>query len=94
MLAAADLGIGVGLAVLVDCSAAIGICRRTGIIRVRHLAVGQLWVQARARMGGVTLQKHPGAQKPADMLTKAVSQELTLRHTQAAGLSFESGRPQ
>ena len=30
-------------------AAAIGICRRTGIGRVRHLAVGQLWVQERLR---------------------------------------------
>ena len=91
---AADLGMGVSLTVLADSSAAIGICRRTGIGRVRHLAVGQLWVQERVRVGDVALLKHPGAQNPADMLTKAVNQELILRHTGAAGLSFESGRPQ
>ena len=42
---AADLGLDLGLKVFADSSAAIGICRRTGIGRVRHLAVGQLWVQ-------------------------------------------------
>ena len=88
---AADLGMGVSLTVLADSSAAIGICRRTGIGKVRHLAVGQLWVQERVRQGDFGLQKHPGSENPADMLTKAVNQELALRHTQAARLSFESG---
>ena len=39
---AADLGMDVTLTVLADSSAAIGICRRTGIGKARHLAVGQL----------------------------------------------------
>ena len=90
----AGLGMDVQLAALADSSAAIGICRRTGIGKVCHLAVGQLWVQERARQGDFGLQKHPGSENPAGMLTQAVNQELTLRHTGAAGLSFESGRPQ
>ena len=93
MSVAADLGMDVKLTVLADSSAAIGICRRTGIGKVRHLAVGQLWVQERVRQGDFGLQKHPGSQNPADMLTKAVNQELTLRHTAAVGLSFAEGRP-
>ena len=92
MSIAADLGTYVSLTVLADSSAAIGICRRTGIGKVRHLAVGQLWVQERVRQGDFALQKHPGSKNPADMLTKAVNQELILRHTGTAGLSFESGR--
>ena len=90
---AADLGLDVKLTILADSSVAIGICRRTGIGKVRHLAVGQLWVQERVRQGDFGLQKHPGSLNPADMLTKAVNQELTLRHTAAVGLSFAEGRP-
>ena len=45
-------------------------------------------------MGDFGLQKHPGAQNPADMLTEAVNQELTFRHVGASGLSYEAGRPQ
>merc|ERR1712004_369930 len=41
---AQDLGLDFSLQLYADSSAAIGICRRTGIGRVRHLAVGQLWV--------------------------------------------------
>ena len=42
------------------CSAASGICRRSGIGRVRHLAVGQLWVQERIRKAALTLHKVRG----------------------------------
>eukprot|EP00969_Alexandrium_andersonii_P108346 4779733-Alexandrium_andersonii.AAC.1 len=38
-----DLDVGAGLRVCADSSAAIGIRRRSGIGRVRRLAVGQLW---------------------------------------------------
>ena len=44
---ASDLGISSNVHVRTDSSAAIGICARTGIGRVRHLATGQLWVQER-----------------------------------------------
>eukprot|EP00969_Alexandrium_andersonii_P341005 15073082-Alexandrium_andersonii.AAC.1 len=41
------LGFSTSLQVRADSNAAIGVCRRTGIGRVGHLAVGQLWVQER-----------------------------------------------
>ena len=40
---AQDLGLDFSLQLYADSSAAIGICRRSGIGRVRHLEVGQLW---------------------------------------------------
>ena len=91
---AKDLGIDVGLAVLADSSAAIGICRHAGLGKVRHLAVGQLRVQERVRTGDFTLLKYPGSRNPADMLAQAVDAELTDRHAATAGLSWEPGRPQ
>ena len=39
-----DLGMAITLHVRTDSAAAIGICRRAGLGKVRHLAVGQLWV--------------------------------------------------
>ena len=89
---AADLGIELEANVLTDASAAVGICRRTGIGKVRHLAVGQLWVQERLRSGDFRLHKHPGECNPGDMLTKHVPRELVQRHTAAMGLSFPAGR--
>ena len=46
---ARDLGLDWGLQLRADASAAIGICRRRGLGRVRHLHVADLWVQAIAR---------------------------------------------
>eukprot|EP00969_Alexandrium_andersonii_P069642 3072900-Alexandrium_andersonii.AAC.1 len=40
---ALDLGLSDGLRVYAVSSAAIGMCRSTGIGRVRHQAVGQRW---------------------------------------------------
>ena len=90
---ARDLGLEASLRLYADSSAAIGICRRTGIGRVRHLATGQLWVQERVRSGDFELLKHPGAENPADILTKPVHGELLDRHMASLGLQWEAGRP-
>ena len=89
---AQDLGIETHLRVCADSSAAIGICRRSGIGRVRHLAVGQLWVQERVRAGDFDLIKWPGERNPADVLTKVVNQELIDRHMAFMGVYWEDGR--
>ena len=89
---AQDLGFTASLEVCADSSAAIGICRRTGIGRVRHLAVAQLWVQERVRSGDFVLTKWPGERNPADILTKAVNGEIIDRHMQFVNLHWEDGR--
>ena len=68
---ALDLGLGLGLRVHTDSSAAQGICSRSGIGKVWHLAVSQLWVQERLRDGTFTLHKRRGEVNPADLFTKA-----------------------
>ena len=75
-----------------DSSAAIGICRRTGIGRVRHLAVSQLWVQERLRTGSFTLRKVAGDSNPADILTKVVARALLDRHLGRMAVFREAGR--
>merc|ERR1712020_640162 len=89
---AQDLGIALHLRVHADSSAAIGICRRTGIGRVRHLATGQLWVQEKVRSEEFSLHKVSGELNPADLLTKGVPAELIRRHTASRGLVLEAGR--
>ena len=59
---ARDLGEDMELEVCTDASAAIGMCQRTGIGKVRHLAVGQLWVQSKVRDGEIRLYKVKGAE--------------------------------
>jgi hypothetical protein len=87
-----DLGIPLNLVVLTDATAAIGICRRRGLGKVRHLATADLWMQDRIRKGDFQLLKVAGADNPADMLTKHVDKPLLMKHCSALGLSFESGR--
>ena len=89
---AADLGITLKFSIHADSSAAIGICRRSGIGRVRHLAVSQLWVQERLRAGGFTLHKVPGDSNPADILTKVVARALMDRHLETMTMRREAGR--
>ena len=87
-----DLGIALPVRMHADSAAAIGICRRSGIGRVRHLAVGQLWVQEGLRRGDFTLYKVRGDQNPADILTKAVPREVLDRHLTTLGLHRAAGR--
>ena len=58
-----------------DSSAAIGICRRSGIGKVRHLATAQLWVQEKLKNKELKLYKVLGTENPADLLTKHVPRE-------------------
>ena len=52
-----------------DSSAALGIVKRAGVGRVRHLAIAQVWVQERVRNGELRIHKLPGENNPADLLT-------------------------
>ena len=78
---AADLGCELYIHIHTDSSAAVGMCRRTGVGRVRHLAVGQFWIQDKARKVEVRLYKTFGHLNPADALAKAVAQGLIQQDT-------------
>ena len=73
--ALADFGRKVLVEIKSDATAAIGICRRQGLGRIRHLATADLWVQQIVRHKKCTLSKHPGTDNPADMLTKHLPKE-------------------
>ena len=75
-----------------DAVAAIGIVKRQGLGRVRHLAVADLWVQQRAKGGEVCFMKLDGKRNTSDMMTKPVEAEVIDRHMQALGLQFRDGR--
>ena len=89
---AADLGIHVQLEILTDATAAIGICRRRGSGKIRHLHVSDLWIQDRLKTCDFKLTKVLGADNPADFLTKHVARDIMMRHMTTAGLRPESGR--
>ena len=74
------------LTVKSDAIAAIGIVKRQGLGRVRHLAVADLWVQQRAKAGEVNYCKLDGKKNTSDIMTKAVDGDLIKRHMQTLGL--------
>ena len=68
-----DLGIKVGVRVWTDSSAAMGICGRSGLGKLRHVQTHTLWVQERVRTGAIQLRKVNGLVNPADLFTKHLS---------------------
>ncbi len=89
---ARDLGVELQPEVHADSSAAIGICRRSGIGKVRHLAVAQLWVQDLVRSREVLLHKVLGTENPADLMTKPLPRAEIDGHLARLGLSRATGR--
>ena len=57
---AADVGTDLTARIHVDASAALGILERRGVGRVRHLAVGALWLQEQALRRAVEFMKVMG----------------------------------
>ena len=76
-----------------DATAAIGMVKRLGLGRVRHLSVADLWIQQRIRRGGMTMSKWPGSQNPADLMTKCLGRADTMRFTENLSFAIMSGRP-
>ena len=71
-----DFGRNCALRVHVDSSAAIGICKRTGVGKVRHLDTRLLWVQELVRDGTIEVVKIAGTINPADLMTKHLAAEF------------------
>ena len=89
---AQDLGITLGLEILTDATAAIGICRRRGLGKIRHLHTADLWVQDRLRRGDFKVSKVLGADNPADLLTKHVPRDCMRKHMKFINIVSEDGR--
>ena len=75
-----------------DATAAIGICRRKGLGKIRHLATADLWIQDKLRAQEFTLTKIAGESNPAGCLTKYVGRATLEKHLRALSIVQESGR--
>ena len=89
----ADFGHTCRVALLSDATAAIGMCKRLGLGRVRHLATADLWVQQRIRLKALTVCKLPGTENPADLLTKFLGRDALREHLQRLAFVAMEGRP-
>ena len=66
-----------------DATAAIGMVHRLGLGKVRHLAVGDLWIQHHVRSGKIRVSKNSGLENPSDAQTKYLGPEPLQRRTKA-----------
>ena len=87
-----DLGYDYKLRIHTDATAAIGIARRRGMGKIRHLDTTDLWVQEVVRSGRVELVKVLGAENPADIFTKYVERPLLQKMLEKIGMRQLEGR--
>ena len=89
---AMDLGLSFDITLWSDAAAAIGIARRKGLGRVRHLDVADLWIQDKIKSNELRIENVAGADNPADMLTKYVENPILMKHVAAINMTDEHGR--
>ena len=87
-----DLGIELSIRLRSDATAALGIARRLGIGKIRHLDTSLLWIQQKIKDGDLKVDKILGADNPADCLTKFIDQTTMNKHLAAMGFVYEDGR--
>ena len=88
-----DLGHQVELKIESDATAALGMAKRQGLGRVRHLAVADLWLQQKVRDRQFQLSKIAGKENPADALTKVLSADHGRYLLSKLGFVYLTGRP-
>ena len=81
------------LRVWTDSSAAIGICSRQGLGKLRHIDTHTLWLQQAVRNKRLAIHKVLGEENPADLLTKhSLSQERMLKLLRLYDCHYMHGR--
>ena len=88
----ADFGVAVEVTVHTDASAAIGIVRRAGLGKLRHLNVRYLWLQDQVKNEVLGLEKVAGADNPADLGTKHLNSDTMKKHLVRLGVRTSGGR--
>ena len=69
--------------VMGDASAAIGIIRRMGLGKVRHMNTSWLWVQEKDASRELQYHKAKCSDNSADLFTKALDYDSIKRHTES-----------
>ena len=87
------MGVNLPIRVWTDSSAALGICSRQGLGKLRHIDTHTLWVQQAVRSRRIEGKKIPGDRNPADLLTKhSLSAERVKALVELHGCKFIGGR--
>ena len=79
-------------AVYVDSSAALGVTKRTGNGKLRHIRVGMLWVQQKEENGEISYRKVKGEDNPGDLMTKYLAKRVAEKLAGEINMKFEDGR--
>lgn len=88
-----DLGLNVrGVTLNTDATAAKGIASRTGLGKVRHIEVSQLWLQEKVYNKSVILETVRTYENVADALTKAVDGQTLGSHLEKTAQNVTCGR--
>ena len=79
--------------VYVDSTAALAIAQRKGNGKMRHVKVGQLWIQEKSEEGELRFRKVDGSFNPADLLTKgSLTEAIIKRHVLESHCRWDHGR--
>ena len=89
---AADMGWSLKPRVHSDATAAIGISKRRGLGKIRHLHTCDLWVQEQTRTERVLLEKILGTENPADIFTKYLDHATMAKALKTMNCEFRDGR--
>ena len=88
-----DIGYDLPLRLWTDSSAAVGICSRQGLGKLRHLECTSLWIQQRIRHGELEVRKIAGEFNPADLYTKHLESKAKIEQLVSLfGGKFRDGR--
>ena len=88
-----DLGIAYdGIEVIGDASAALGIIKRQGLGKLRHIDTNYLWIQERAARKQIGYGKIKGAENPADLFTKHLNKDTVEKHMDTLGMEYKEGQ--
>ena len=89
---AKDWRVKVGGKVMVDSSAALGVVRRKGNGKLRHVRVGKMWIQEKEESGELMFGKVKGELNPADLMTKGLCAKVMGGHMGRIGQEVRGGR--
>ena len=88
-----DLGLNMPLRMWTDSSAAIGICSRQALGKLRHIDTHTLWVQQAVRSKRLEIKTFLGEGTPADLLTKhSLSKDRLDKLVELSDCQFRDGR--
>ena len=89
---AADMGWTLKLSVHSDATAALGIAKRRGLGKLRHLHCTDLWLQERVRNKDLEMHNVLGSENPADIFTKYVDATIMEKDLNKMNMFFMEGR--